>query len=263
MYSYIKYEEKDYVGTITLNKLESYNAISDDIRNELRQVIDEINESDVRVVVITGHEKIFSAGGDVKVMKRNFEINPPYEERLETYRKDVADMVLKINSVRQPLIAVLNGPAYGAGVSLAALCDIRIARKGIKLGIPFSKRGLIPDWGSTHTLPQIIGISKTLLLAYTGDTISSEKAYEIGLVDLLIDENVFEKEVNELIKKIAKNSPVALQAAKAQIKETYYLGLEETLEREAVAQANCYVSDDHREGVSSFLEKREANFKGK
>ncbi len=264
-YKEILFEVERYVATITLNRPEAYNALSDVMRADLRRAVAYINahEDEIRIVVITGAGKAFCAGGDIKLMKKRIEDGTSYDQRLDTYRRDVADMVLLLRGIRQPVIAALNGAAYGAGCSIAMLCDIRVAADCARFGLPFGRRGLIPDWGATYFLPRIVGPAKAIELSSTGNSFGAQEAKEMGLVNLVASADQLRAQVRRLCDDMLLTSPESLRLGKAAIYGSMSIGLAEALEAEGAAQSACYTSDDHREGVDCFLEKRPPVFTGK
>lgn len=264
-YTEILFEITDHVAVITLNRPEAYNALSDVMRDDLRRAIQYINEhtDDIRVVVLTGAGKAFCAGGDIKLMKQRIEAGTTYRERLDTYQKDVADMVLRFRSIRQPMIAALNGATYGAGCSIAMLCDIRVASEKAKFGLPFGRRGLIPDWGATYFLPRIVGTANAIMLSSTGTSFDAEEARRIGLVDRVVPADGLMDHVRALCDEMLLSSPGALMMGKSAIYDSMSMSLGDALKAEGEAQSCCYTSDDHREGVDCFLEKRPPVFTGR
>jgi 2-(1,2-epoxy-1,2-dihydrophenyl)acetyl-CoA isomerase len=263
MYKDIIFTIEDNVATITLNRPEAYNALSDTMRTELKEVVGIINDSkDIRVVVLTGAGKAFCAGGDIKLMKERIDQKIPYQERLDTYRLDVGAMVKCLKSIRQPVIAKLNGATYGAGCSIAMLCDIRVAGDNVKLGLPFTARGLVPDWGATYFLPRLVGTSNALHLIATGKGVSAGEALNLGLVNAVVPAGELDDYVKGLCEGILLNGPMAVTLAKEAMYAAMETELDTALEREAHCQSRCYLSDDHREGVDCFLEKRPPQFKG-
>lgn len=259
----ILFEVKNHVATITLNRPDKYNAISNEMRDELRIAVDTINDSEeIRVVVITGAGKAFSAGGDINLMKERIDSDISYRERLETYRRDVAGMVKHIKSIKQPVIAAINGATFGAGCSIAMLCDIRIASDKAKFGLPFGKRGLVPDWGALYFLPRLIGVSRAIEWTATGRTFDAETALEINFINRVVPHNELESCVNEYCEDILQSSPYSVIKSKEVMYEGLELEIDTVLEKEAALQSTCYRSNDHREGVVSFIEKREAEFTG-
>lgn len=266
MYDYndIIFDVDGHVATITLNRPDAYNALSDLMRNELRDVIDRLHkDQNIRIVIFTGAGKAFCAGGDIKRMKQLVEEGIPYRERLDTYRRDVAGMVKEIKSIRQIVIAKINGAAYGAGCSIAMLCDIRIAAAEAKFGLPFGKRGLVPDWGSLYFLPRLIGTSNAIALSSTGRGFDAAKALGIGLVNEVVPAAELDSFVKSYCEDILQSGPMSLMEGKAAIYAAMESELDTALEREACLQSACYCSDDHREGVDCFLEKRPPVFTGR
>ena len=264
-YTEILFSVENHVATITLNRPDDYNALSDVMRNDLRQALKTINDhqEEIRIVVLTGAGKAFCAGGDIKLMKKRIEDGTTYEQRMETYRKDVSDMVLRFRSIQQPVIAALNGATYGAGCSIAMLCDIRVASEKVKFGLPFGRRGLIPDWGATYFLPRIVGTAKAIELSSAGNSFDATAAREIGLVNQVVPQEELMTRVRQLCDEMLLTSPGSLRMGKAAIYNSMDMPLEKALGAEGVAQSICYTSDDHREGVDCFLEKRPPVFTGR
>lgn len=252
----------DGIAKISLNRPASYNAISDTMREELREVLSLIADSEeIDVVVLTGMGKAFCAGGDVKKMEENLGKRLSYDERLLTYRKDAADMVKLFQRVEQPIVAAINGHAFGAGCSIAMLCDYRIASDSAKFGLPFGKRGLVPDWGATYSLPRLVGLSNAIELVASGRTITATEAKQLGLVNRVVPSTSLSLEVHNLCKGFQSSGPEATRKAKLLMREALQLGAQEALEVEAQAQSERYCSSEHMEGVLSFLEKRAPKYR--
>jgi 2-(1,2-epoxy-1,2-dihydrophenyl)acetyl-CoA isomerase len=263
MESQLLFEIKDGVAAITLNRPQQYNALSDQMRRELREAIQIINSNEtIRVVTLTGAGKAFCAGGDIHLMKERIEQQITYTERLGTYRRDVADMVRLIRSIRQPLIAKINGAAFGAGCSLAMLCDFRVAADTVKFGLPFGKRGLIPDWGASYFLPRLIGLAKALELSATGRSFDAEEALQIGFVNQVVPKEELDAYVQQFCQEILLNGPISVTESKRLMEASLAMSLDASLEAESLLQARCYCTDDHREGVDCFIEQRSPVFTG-
>ncbi|MEM0264258.1 MAG: 3-hydroxyacyl-CoA dehydrogenase/enoyl-CoA hydratase family protein, partial [Saccharolobus sp.] len=220
-YQYGKVEEKKLstlivrteppLAWIVLNRPERLNALNPELVNELDKVLDELEtNNEVRVVIITGNGRAFSAGADVTSF---LTLRPIDVIRLRTLR----NLVNKISLYTKPVIAAINGFALGGGLELAMACDIRIASEMAQLGQPEINIGIIPGAGGTQRLPRLIGKGKAKLLIYTGDMISAEDAYKMGLVDIMVPANRFEDEVRRIALKIAEKSPLSLLAAKLAI----------------------------------------------
>jgi enoyl-CoA hydratase/carnithine racemase len=262
-YNEIIFEKKDGVAKIILNRQDSLNAFSEVMREEFKNAIDHINsDREVRVVVITGAGKAFSAGGDIKTMADRCNSNISFQERRDFMRRATCDPVRKLRSIRQPVIAAINGAAVGAGCGLALACDIRIASEKATLGLAFVKRGLTPDWGAAYFLPRLIGPAKALELVCTGRLIDANTAFEMGLVNKVIPHEEFDEQVNYICDEITQNAPIAVAAAKSAILYGLSYGLDLSLEYETYLASMCQLTEDHREGVMSFIEKRSPIFKG-
>ena len=260
-YQQIIFEVKDHVGTLTLHRPEAYNAFSDVMRNEIRDVIARVEgDPDVRALILTGEGKAFCSGGDVKLMVSRMESGLSFAERREIFRKDVAAVVQQIYNVRVPVIAAINGGAYGAGASLSLLCDIRIASDSAKFGFLFGKRGLIPDWGSNYTLPRAVGYARAIELVASGRIIAAAEALQYGLVNQVVSGDALMDTARELAAAIATNSPSAVAESKMALRLGLRQSLADALEHEAMTQSICQLSDDHKEGVRAFVEKREPSF---
>jgi 2-(1,2-epoxy-1,2-dihydrophenyl)acetyl-CoA isomerase len=264
VYKDLIFETDGHVAVITLNRPDAYNAISDLMRDELRNVIDRLRRDDtIRIVIFTGAGKAFCAGGDIKLMKQRIEEGLSYRDRLNTYRQDVAGMVKEIKSIRQLTIAKINGAAYGAGCSIAMLCDIRIASASAKFGMPFGRRGLVPDWGSLYFLPRLVGTSQAIALTATGRSFDAQKALAAGLVNEVVPAEELDLFTKAYCEDILQSSPMSVLEGKAAIYSSMEAELDTALEHEAQLQSACYCSDDHREGVDCFLEKRPPVFTGR
>ena len=215
------------------------------------------------MLVITGAGRGFCSGADVGDVLQT-QLEEPEEAQspreIEAAFHRVTDPV---RSVDKPIIAALNGVAAGAGVSLALLCDIRIASENARFSLAFVRRGLIPDAGATYSLPRTIGLSKALWLMFTGDFIDARQAEQLGLVDQVVPPEKLEETVATLAKRIASGPSVAISLMKRAAYRGIHSDLDSQLEFEAFCQALCSKTKDHQEGVRAFLEKREPRFKGR
>lgn len=261
IYQHISYEVKNHIGILTLNRPEAYNALSDVMRNEFRDVLAKVSEDKkLRVLIITGEGKAFCSGGDVKLMVSRMESGLAFDQRRDIFRKDVAEIVKKFHSIKIPMIAAINGGAYGAGVSISLLCDIRIACDKAKFGFLFGKRGLVPDWGANYFLPRLVGYSKAIELVACGKIIGSDEALACGLINQITPADQLMATALAVAETIAAASPNAIVESKAALRLGLMQSLDEALEYEATTQSLCQLSQDHKEGVLSFVEKREPIF---
>jgi 2-(1,2-epoxy-1,2-dihydrophenyl)acetyl-CoA isomerase len=247
------------VRTITLNRPDDLNAIDDRVTKELQSELKNVaKDRKVRCLVLTGSGRGFCAGQDLKsVMKRE----GPFDFT-EALRQRYNPIISVLKSLEIPTIASVNGVAAGAGWSLALACDLRIAAKNAKFVGAFSKIGLVPDSGMTWTLPRIVGLSKALEIAWTGDAISAELALQLGLVNRLAEPEDLSKATQEWAAALARSATKALGLTKRAMYAALGQGLDEQLEYEAQLQGAAGKSKDYSEGVKAFIEKRAAEFIG-
>jgi 2-(1,2-epoxy-1,2-dihydrophenyl)acetyl-CoA isomerase len=262
-YECLLYEVKDNVATLTLNRPERLNALGGSLRDDLHDAITRsAADSDVRVMVITGAGKGFCAGGDVKAMNEAKEgkRERPLIEKVAPGRDRT---LLAMREAPQPIIAAVNGAAAGAGMNLALGCDIRIASTAAKFSQAFVKRGLHPDWGGTYFLPRVIGMARAAELIFTGDVIDAAEALRLGIVSRVVAPEELLPAVGELARRIAAGPPMAIRLAKGSLYSNAERGLEAALERETFAQNICFETEDAREGIRAFVEKRPPIFRGR
>jgi 2-(1,2-epoxy-1,2-dihydrophenyl)acetyl-CoA isomerase len=251
---------EDGVNTITLNRPEVLNALDTTLTEELGLAIDEVSADNLaRVLVITGAGRGFCAGGDLKSLPLNPNDIGALKHNIEKWH----GVLLKIKKLKKPVIASVNGVAVGAGCDLALICDIRIASENAKFGEVYVKIGGVPDSGGTYLLPRLIGIAKAFELLCTGDMIEAKDAERIGLVNKVVSPDQLNSITKALAVKLAKGAPIAM----GMIKEAIYLNLsqdvESALSHAAYMASLCMQTEDAKEGIVAFQEKREPNFKGK
>ncbi len=262
-YECLLYTVKDRIATLTLNRPERLNALGGTLRADLYDaIIKSAADPNVGVLVITGAGRGFCSGGDVKSMNEREQSGQasPLDERLAPARDRV---VLAMRDCPKPIIAAINGAAAGAGMNLALACDMRIASSAAKFSQAFVKRGLAPDWGGSWLLPRVVGTAKACELIFTGDTIDAAKALELRIVNAVVEPEALMAEAYKLAKKIADGPPVAIQLCKRAIYHNENVDLRAGLEFETFAQGICKDTEDNREGVKAFMEKRAPVFKGR
>src|SRR5215510_2489138 len=262
-YKCLIYEVKDAVATLTLNRPERLNARRDTLRDDLHDaVLRASHDPDIRVLVVTGAGKGFCAGGDVKAMNDTKEGRGParpLEDRVAPLRDRV---LLAMRDAPQPVIAAVNGAAAGAGMNLALGCDIRLASTAARFGETFVKRGLHPDWGGTYFLPRLVGMAKAAEMIFTGEMIDAAEALRIGLVSGVYPPEELLPAAYDLARKIAAGPPIAIRLAKRALYHGEGTDLRGGLEFETFAQNVCFETEDAREGIRAFVEKRPPQFKG-
>lgn len=262
-YKCLLYEVKDAVATLTLNRPERMNALGDTLRDDLyAAVVRASGDSDVRVMVITGAGKGFCAGGDVKAMNdaKEGRATRPLIDKVAPLRDRV---LAAMRDAPQPIIAAVNGAAAGAGMNLALGCDIRLASTAAKFTQAFVKRGLHPDWGGTYFLPRIVGMAKACELIFTGDVIDAQEALRLGIVNAVHPPETLMTATLELARKLAAGPPIAIRLAKRALYHSLDVDLRSALEFETFAQNICSETEDAREGIRAFVEKRAPNFTGR
>jgi len=256
---YEKDKEKGIVK-LTINRPEVRNALNAATRQEIRNAIDEIEKDEgVRVVIITGAgEKAFISGADITAFKDATPIM--MEESASTLGQQ---LLIDIENLRVPVIAMINGFCLGGGQELAMCCDIRIASENAKFGQPEINIGIFPGAGGTQRLPRLVGWGKAKELIYTGRIIDAVEAEKIGLVDKVVPPERLEEEVEQLAATIASKSPLIIKLVKKTINKGMYTDLAASLAYEKANFALCFSTEDHTEGVTAFLEKRKPEFKGR
>jgi 2-(1,2-epoxy-1,2-dihydrophenyl)acetyl-CoA isomerase len=262
-YKCLIFEVKDGIATLTLNRPERLNALGDSLRDDLHDAIVRSSvDPDVRVIVVTGAGKGFCAGGDVKAMNENREAGRerPVLEKVAPSRDRT---LLAMQDAPQPIIAAVNGAAAGAGMNLALACDIRIASTAARFAQAFVRRGLHPDWGGTYFLPRIVGMAKAAEMIFTGDLIDADEALRLGIVSRVVPPEELMPAVHELARKIATGPPVAIRLARRALYHNAECDLRQALEFETFAQNVCQETEDAREGIRAFVEKRAPVFRGR
>jgi 2-(1,2-epoxy-1,2-dihydrophenyl)acetyl-CoA isomerase len=250
------------VATLTLNRPDKLNAISTAMAVALNETLGRIaNDKHIHAVILTGAGRAFCAGGDLaEIWKGRQEKNV---EDLEPLLRAGMQAVLKIRTMRQPVIAAVNGVAAGAGMNIALAADVRFVADTASFGETFAKVGLFPDYGGTFFLPQLVGHSKAAELLYTGDMIDAKTAQQLGLVNRLVPAGQLEAEAAAFAKNIADGPRMASRALKQVLFGNQRAELTKALEYEVEEQMKCFASDDCAEGLRAFFEKRKPNFQGK
>jgi enoyl-CoA hydratase len=251
-------EHNGAVAVVTVNRPEKRNALSARVREESVTALDEREADDgVRVVVLTGAgDKAFVAGADLE----EFAVRSAAEQREAMSGRTVFDALA---GSPKPTLAMINGLALGGGCELALACDIRIAGKSARLGQPEIRLGLIPGGGGTQRLPRLVGIGRAMWLILSGELVAAEEAQRMGLVDLVVPDEELRDRTLSLANAIAERSPVALRNAKQAIRATAEMPLTQGLGIERELFLDCFASEDGREGVAAFLEKRSPELRGR
>ena len=267
-YKTIILEEVDSVAILKLNRPKKLNAFNMQMLDDMLDAIDEINTNDnIKSLVITGEGRAFCAGADLSLGEKTFNKNFDTREEFNSdFRRDAGGILnLKIYNSLKPVIAASNGDAVGVGATMQLPADIRIASKKSRYGFVFAKRGIVPDGCASWFLPKIVGISSALELCYSGKIIDATEAYRIGLVNYLVEDDQLISKAIEISDMFCNSSaPVSMAMTRHML---WSLSADDSPENAHVIESKLIdsrgLSDDAKEGVMSFLEKRRANFKNK
>jgi enoyl-CoA hydratase len=259
MYETLVYEKKGSIGILTVNRPEKMNALSNQLISELRSFLSEIESDDeLKVLIVTGAgDKAFVAGADIGELVERDAIAG---SKVSRERQDVFS---RIENLPVPSIAAVNGYALGGGLELALACSMRICSENARFGAPEVKLGIIPGDGGTQRLPRLVGKGRAMEMILTGDFIDAQEAFRIGLVNRVVPPENLLQQTLELAEKIASRPPLAVRFAKEAVNKSIEGGAESGYALESYLHALTCSTEDKKEGVTAFLEKRKGQFKGK
>lgn len=254
----VVFEVNENVAIVRINRPEKMNALNIQTMNELRQVFSLLKHNDVAVVIITGMgDKAFVAGADIT------EINKLDQETGLLFSERGQEIFNYIEKFEKPVIAAVNGYAFGGGCELALACHMRICSENAKFAQPEVNLGIIPGYGGTQRLSRLVNPGRAMEYILTGDAIDAQEAYRIGLVNKVVPQSELIPKAMEIANKIASKAQVAVKAAIKAVNSTHHLSQKEGLEEEARLFGECCSSEDFREGTLAFMEKRKPLFTGK
>ncbi|HKC05524.1 MAG TPA: enoyl-CoA hydratase [Methylomirabilota bacterium] len=255
---------KDGVAVLTLNRPDRLNAMSRPMLDALLEALPRLAEdAAVGVVVLTGAGRGFCAGGDVKAMAEGTELGgQTMEEKAQALRSRM-ETSRWLHEMPKPTIAMMRGPAAGAGLSLAMACDMRIASDTVKLGTAFARVGYSGDFGGSYYLTQLVGTAKARELYFTADLLDAQQALGLGLVNRVVEDARLEEETMGLASRLARGPRVAYRYMKRNMNAAESASLKEMLDLEAWNHTRTGMTEDHREAARAFVEKREPQFKGR
>lgn len=255
---YLNLSIEDRVAIITISRPPA-NALSSDVVQELSQVFEEISHNDdVRVVLLHGEGKFFSAGADIKEFTKMGN-----SDSSASYARNGQTVFERIETFSKPVIAAIHGAALGGGLELAMSCHIRLVTERTKLGLPELSLGLIPGFAGTQRLPRYVGIAKAAEMLFTSEAITGIEAVQFGLANYAYSDEELLPKAKELAFKIAKKSPIGLKVAIELLNYSKNSPFEQGVEKEAQLFGAIFESEDAKEGIQAFIEKREPNFEGK
>lgn len=249
--NFITYEQDGFVGVITINRPKALNAVNSDVLKELDACLDGINLETTRALILTGAgEKSFVAGADIG------EMSTLTKAEGEAFGKIGNDVFRKLETFPIPVIAAINGFALGGGCEISMSCDIRICSENAVFGQPEVGLGITPGFGGTQRLARIIGVGKAKEMIYAATNVKAEEAYRIGLVNAVYPLEELMPAAKKLAGKIAKNAPIAVRACKKAINEGLDAVMDEAIVIEEKLFGSCFETEDQKEGMKAFLEKR-------
>ena len=277
---FVKTEAREGVLIVTLHDPATRNAINPDMAREYFEAIERFeDDAALRVLLLTGTEPSFCSGANVRGFNRSIEaresrgeagdtrpwgsMESRYAKKFDAESSRAPEMVMRTQELQKPTIAAVNGHAIGAGMGLALACDIRIAAEKATFSEAFVRMGLIPADGSCWNLPRLIGISNTLLLQYTGDRVDGQEALRLGLVSKVVPDDQLMEASMELATRIALGATRSQSLTKYLVRQAADQTFREHLELAHVAQDQARTTEDHREAVQAFLEKRPPKFLGR
>lgn len=257
-YENLLVEVEGDIGTITLNRPKALNALNSQMLEELKCAAAEMECNDaVKVVIVTGAERAFAAGADIA------EMMPMTALEGQKYGQRGQETFAAFEDMSKPVIAAVNGFALGGGCELAMACDIRLASEKAKFGQPEVKLGVTPGFGGTQRLPRLVGRAKAKELIFTGEMIDAAEAHRIGLANAVYPPEALMEEAKKMAGTIAQNGAIAVSLAKRAANQGIEVDLKSGCALEAEIFGLCFSTEDQKEGMKAFVEKRPANFKGR
>lgn len=251
--SFIKYEQKDAIAVLTIDRERALNALNSEVLGELDAAIDAIDLDAVRCLIITGAgQKSFVAGADIG------EMSTLSKAEGEAFGKKGNDVFRKIEKLPIPVIAAVNGFALGGGCELSMSCDIRLASENAVFGQPETGLGITPGFGGTQRLARIIPVGKAKEMLYAGTKIKADEALSLGLVNAVYSSEELLPAAEKLASKIARNAPIAVRASKKAVDEGLQVSIDEAIVIEEKLFGSCFETEDQRNGMAAFLNKEKA-----
>jgi enoyl-CoA hydratase len=249
-------ETEGEIGIARLNRPQVLNALSHQLMDELVTALEQFDHDDnIRVIVLTGSDRAFAAGADIKEMSDETTIGIMLKDRFATWDR--------IRNIKKPIIAAVSGFALGGGCELVMNCDIIVASETAQFGQPEINIGVIPGAGGTQRLTRVVGKHKAMEMILTGRPITAQEAYDLGLVNKIAPVELYLEVAKDLAKEIAKKSPIAVRLAKEAVLKTFDTSISEGLQFERKNFYMLFASEDQKEGMRAFLEKRPASFIGR
>jgi 2-(1,2-epoxy-1,2-dihydrophenyl)acetyl-CoA isomerase len=252
---------EDEIATVTLNRPDTRNALTETISRGLIDAMNEIEDSTARAVVLTGNGGSFCAGGDINAMMELMSDNAELYEAVRRIHQKTSRAIQRVYECHLPTIAKIDGIAFGAGANLALACDIQLASADSRLSFGFRQVGLAVDTGTSYFLPRVVGMNVAKELVYTGELVEADRAEDLGLVNHVYEDE-FDEHADAFVADIALGPTVALETSKRALRQGLEQSIGEAMTREAAHQAAVFDTHDHSEGASAFMENRDPEFTG-
>ena len=257
-YQTIRLDKREGIGYLTLNRPEVRNAFNQKMIDELRDALNYIErDEEIRVLIVTGNGKAFQAGADIAEMSVMTPMN------ILRWNEGIVRINAALEKLRQPVIAAINGPAMGGGLELAISCTLRVICESAVMALPEVKLGIIPGTGGTQRLPRLIGKGRAAEMILTGEVITAREAQRMGLVNRVVPDGDAVEGAEEIARKIISNAPIAVEMAKDALEIGKDLPMEHAVQYSQKNCVTCFSTEDMKEGMHAFLEKRKAVFEGK
>jgi enoyl-CoA hydratase/carnithine racemase len=255
---------EDGVATLTLNRPENRNALTRELGSAISDALDDLEGHDeARCLVLTGAEGSFCAGGDVNAMTDRMSGDVPLHEAVRGIQYRTSKTLERVHEFYLPTVAKIDGVAFGAGANLAMACDLQLMSEEARISFGFRQVGLAVDTGTSYFLPRAVGENTAKELVFTGELVGPERAEELGLVNHVFPAEGFDEHVTEFLEPIADGPTVALRASKQALLGGFDRSLDDAIAFESAAQAAVLDSEDHTEGATAFVEKRDPEFEGR
>ena len=256
---FVTYEQTGHIAVMTINRPKALNALNKQVLTEINEVLDQVDVNTVRCMIVTGAgEKSFVAGADIG------EMSVLNREEGVAWGKYGNDIFRKLETLPVPTIAAINGFALGGGCEISMSCDIRICSENAVFGQPEVGLGITPGFGGTQRLARIVGMGRAKEIIYTASNIKADEAYRIGLVNKVVPQEELMAAAQKMASKIASNAPVAVRLSKKAINDGLQVDMDKAIVIEEHAFGDCFATEDQKEGMSAFLEKRkEKHFQNK
>ncbi|PKB78079.1 MAG: hypothetical protein BZY88_20015 [SAR202 cluster bacterium Io17-Chloro-G9] len=269
-YQHIRLEKglETHIGKITLDRPDKRNALNDQTMDELGEALEDVEADDeVRVLIVTGEGRGFCAGGDLEALPGGSEPGAWASDNVDDIRRSfqrVQRFMLCLQRMEKPVIAMVNGPAVGAGFDIACACDLRVGSPLARFMVAYVRIGLFPGFGGTWLYPRMLGsLGKAAEMLFTGDFLEAEEAYRLGFLNKLVPEEELESATMEMARKIANGPPIAIRLSKLMLYKGLEFDLDTAMKMAAAAETITLTSKDHLEGTAAIRESRRPVYKGR